>query len=146
MENRNSNHRISFIISFILLACIILPACSKTIRFTKSEFIPEARGYVKIGKVKDKKFSIRLRVRNLPGPQKLQPAKSMYVVWMDTENEGVKNIGQLVNSPGLPSNAQEITLKMISSVEPIGFLITAEDSPIGEYPGTQVVLRTRPLK
>lgn len=72
---------------------------------------------------------------------RLSPPKQTYVVWMDTEQAGRKNIGQLKTSDGFLSNTMKSSLNTVSSFKPTGFFITAEDDANVTYPGT-VVLST----
>lgn len=50
----------------------------------------------------------------------------MYAVWMEIEQNGRKNIGQLKTSIGLRTSS----LKTVSGFKPNGFFITAADDAI----------------
>lgn len=90
-------------------------------------------------------YSIDLNVKRLAEPKRLSPAKEMYIVWMDTEQNGRKNIGQLKTSSGLFSSALTSSLKTVATFKPTGFLTTAEDNANIQYPEGQTVLSTGSL-
>jgi hypothetical protein len=119
-----------------------LSSCSRKISFAKSPVVPAAEGSVKIKKDNNKNYSIELNVIRLAEPKRLSPPKSTYVVWMETEQNGTKNIGRLNTSSGLFSSTLKSSLKTTSPYKPTGFFITAEDDSNVQYPGGQVVLRT----
>ena len=75
-------------------------------------------------------------------PKRLNPSKAVYIVWMDTEQDGIKNIGQLKTSGSLFSHELKSSLKTASSSKPIAFFITAEDNGALQFPEGQEVLRT----
>ena len=75
-------------------------------------------------------------------PQRLSPAKSTYVVWMNTEQNGTKNIGQVTTSSGMFSSTLRSSLKTVTTFKPVGFFITAEDNANIQQAGGQVVIKT----
>lgn len=86
----------------ILFAIAILQSCSSTkYNFSTSPVVPAAEGSVKVKKDNNSNYSIALDVKRLAEPKRLTPAKEMYIVWMETEENGRKNIGQLKTSSGL---------------------------------------------
>ena len=78
----------------------------------------------------------------LAEPKRLSPPRQMYVVWMETEQNGTKNIGQLNTSSGMFSKTLKSSLKTVSSFKPTKIFITAEDDASIQYPGGQRVLNT----
>ncbi|MEO7800563.1 MAG: hypothetical protein ABIR81_01110 [Ginsengibacter sp.] len=119
----------------------VMSACSKKMMFQSSTVVPAAEGSIKYKKDKNNNYKIDINVVHLANSDKLTPARSTYVVWMETKNSGVKNLGQLKSSSSLLSSALKGSLNAVSSFEPQGFFITAEDDANISYPGTQVVLR-----
>ena len=93
-------------------------------------------------KDKNNNYSIDLDVKRLAEPKWLTPAKEMYIVWMKTEENGTKSIGQLKTSSGLFSGTLTSSLKTVSTFKPTGFFITAEDDAYIQYPVGQTVLST----
>ena len=120
-----------------------LTSCSKKIEFPTSSVVPAAQGHVKIKKDSNRNFSIDVRIKNLAEPDRLQPPKDVYIVWMETKNSGIKNIGQLKITRDLLSNNLKGNLQAVSSFEPSLIFITAEERADIQFPGAQVVLKTR---
>lgn len=130
----------------ILIAIVVLQSCGTTrYNFSTSPVVPAAIGSVKVKKDKNNNYSIELHVDRLADPKRLSPAKEMYMVWMETEQNGTKNIGQLKTSSGLFSKALTSSLKTVSNFKPASFFITAEDDENIQYPAGQTVLSTASL-
>jgi len=130
------------LISLTLLLLVSLASCSKKVNFLTSPVVPAARGYVKINNDKNKNYVIQMQLLELAEVQRLQPSKQTYVIWMVTEQDRSKNIGQLKSSTGMFSKKLKASFKTVSSFKPTQFFITAEDDPSIQYPGTQVVIST----
>ena len=126
--------------AFMLL---LLGSCSKKLRFETSPVVPAAEGVVTLKKDKNNNYDVALNVMRLAEPQRLQPPRSHYIVWMETEGNGTKNIGKLETSSGFLSRTLKSELETVTPFKPTGFFITAEDDAVIQYPGGQVVLRTR---
>jgi len=127
----------------ILIIFILLSACSRKVNFNTSTVVPAAEGVVKIKKDSNKNNSVDIKIKNLAEPDRLQIPKSVYVVWMVTEDNGVKNIGQLKSSKSMFSSQLEGTLKTVTSFTPKRIFITAEDNSDISMPGTYVILETK---
>ncbi|MEO8765460.1 MAG: hypothetical protein ABI416_14275 [Ginsengibacter sp.] len=119
-----------------------LSSCSKKISFQTSPVVPAAKGTVKIKKDKNSNYQIKISIANLAEPNRLQPSRNTYVVWMDTDNSRIKNIGQINSSTGFLSSKLKASFETVSSFKPIKIFITAEDDAAILYPGQQVVLST----
>ncbi len=128
-----------------LFAIFSLESCARKIAFTTSTVVPAAQGSVKVKKDKNKNYNIELSVIRLADPKRLNPPKDTYVVWMETEQNGTKNIGQLKTSSSLFSKTLKSSLETVTSFKPARFFVTAEDNPNIQRPGMQVVLRTEPF-
>lgn len=127
----------------ILLVAIMLQSCGTTkYNFLTSSVVPAAEGSVKVNKDKNSNYSIDLDVKRLADPKRLSPARDMYIVWMETEQNGSKNIGQLKTSSGMFSNELSSSLKTVSTFKPTGFFITAEGDANIQNPAGAVVLST----
>lgn len=81
-----------------LLLFVLIASCSKKLMFERSTVVPAAEGSVKYKKDKNKNYRITVKVLHLAHPDKLMPTKAAYVVWMETQYNGVKNLGQLKSS------------------------------------------------
>lgn len=131
-----------FSIALIFLLVLSLASCSRKISFQTSSVVPAAEGSVKVKKDKNNNYSIDLNVIRLADPKRLEPSKSTYVVWIETAENGSKNIGSLNTSSSMFSKTLKSSLKAVSPFKPESLFITAEDNADIQYPGTQVVLRT----
>ena len=127
----------------ILIIFFLLSSCSKKISFDTSTVVPAAQGVVKINKDDNKNHTIDIKIKNLAEPDRLQPAKSVYVVWMVTDDNGVKNIGQLISSKGLFSSLLQASLSTVTPFIPTRIFITAEENSDITVPGSEVILNTR---
>ena len=126
----------------ILFEMMVNQSCAHKISFGTSSVVPAAEGSVKVKKDKNNNYNIDLSVIRLADPKRLSPSKQLYVVWMDADQNGTKNIGQLKTSSGMLSKTLKSSLKTVSSVKPTRIFITAEDDAAVQYPGGQVVLDT----
>lgn len=117
-------------------------SCAKKAVFQTSSVVPAARGEVKVKKDNNKNYLIKVNVVNLAEPERLTPPNKNYVVWMVTENDGYKNIGQMNMSTGLFSKTLKGSLKTVSTFKPVKFFITGEDESVAQYPGMDAVLTT----
>jgi len=128
----------------ILSAAMIFTfsSCARKATFQNSSVVPAARGSIKVVKDHNKNYVIYVDLFDLAEPGRLQPPKQVYVVWMVTDGNLTKNIGQIKTSTGLLSNALKGSLKAVSSFKPIQIFITAEDEAAVQLPGTLVVLST----
>ena len=127
----------------VLSITMMLASCARKMTFATSRVAPAAEGHVKIKKDKNNNYSINLKVRRLADPGRLRPSKRTYVVWMETQRDGTKNIGNLRTSSALFSKTLKSSLNTVSPFKPTGFLITAENSDNITYPNGEIVLRTR---
>ena len=127
----------------LLVTAFFLQSCATKYSFSTSQVVPAAEGSVKVKKDKNNNYNIDLSVERLAEPKRLTPSREMYIVWMNTEDNGRKNIGQLKASSGLFSSTLKSSLHTVSSFKPTGFFITAEDNSNIQYPTGQVVLTTK---
>jgi hypothetical protein len=117
-------------------------AQTKKVSFNTSPVVPGAEGSVKVKKDKNSNYNIDIDIENLAEPGKLTPAKKAYVVWIETQEKGVKNIGQVHSSSSMLSKVKKASMTTVSPYKPTKIFVTAEDDPGIEQPGTVVVLST----
>jgi len=129
-------------ILLLTLLVFLFAACAEKVSFLNSAVVPAAEGTVSIKKGDNNNYSIDLFVKHLADPSRLTPPKSVYVVWMETSQSGVQNIGQLTTSTKGFSKTLTSSLKTVSPHKPTSFFITAETDAIGNYPGRTMVLQT----
>jgi hypothetical protein len=125
-----------------IMLIFIFTGCSQKITFLNSAIVPAAEGSVSIKPDNNNNYSIDLTVDRLADPSRLTPPKNVYVVWMETTQSGVQNIGQLKTSTKGFSKSLTSSLKTVTPHKPTGFFITAEDDAVGNYPGLTVILKT----
>ena len=126
----------------VALMLIYFSSCAKKISFQTSTVAPAATGTVKVTKDGNKNYAIKISLSNLAQPNRLEPAKNTYVVWMETQNNGTKNIGQINSSTGFLSRKLKASFATVSSFKPEKIFITAENEANIQYPGGQLVLST----
>lgn len=129
----------------MLFITLTLSSCSKTLRFNISPVLPSAVGTVKLSTDDNKNRTMTLNIKNLVDPQRLTPPKKIYVVWMQTKNDGTRNLGSLVGSEGYFSSTRTATFSSVITGEPLRFFVTAEDSAQVSGPGPVTVLTTSSL-
>jgi len=127
----------------MLCLSLLCQSCATTMAFSVSSVVPAAEGSVKIKKDKNSNYGINLHVDRLASPMRLDPAKNLYVVWMNTRTDGVKNIGELKTSHSLMSKELKSSLQTVTAFEPTGFFITAENNKDVQNPEGATVLQTR---
>ena len=119
-----------------------LTSCSQKIAFQNSTVVPAAQGKVTIKKDSNKNYAIKIKISNLAEVQRLQPAKNVYVVWIETEENNIKNIGRIKSDSGFLSSKLKATFETVTSFKPTKVFITGEDNQDVSYPGYQMVLTT----
>ncbi|TDE18126.1 hypothetical protein [Dyadobacter psychrotolerans] len=140
-----NSYRLSIVAKnvFLVFAFLVLQSCdSQKYNFAISQVVPAAEGSVEVRQDDNNNYEIDLEVTRLAGPERLSPAKKLYIVWVQTEKNGDKNIGQLKTASGFLSKTLKSSLKTVTSFKPTGFLISAENDAGVLHPGEQVVLRT----
>lgn len=133
---------------FMLLAAgfsalaLLFAGCSKKAYFQQSSVVPAARGFVKVDKDHNQNYKIELQLSNLAEVERLADAKNTYVVWMVTDNQEVKNIGQINSGSGMFSNKLKASFSTSSSTRPTKIFITSENDGGIQTPGDLVIMTT----
>jgi len=136
----------AFRFSLLVAIAILSFSCSRKVAFDVSTVEPAAQGTVKVNRDKNENYQIDLDVIRLAEPERLTPPKRTYVVWMETTQDGTKNLGQLKSSEALFSRNLRSSLGAVTPYEPVSFFITAEEEGDGSSPTGTVVLRTGRLR
>jgi hypothetical protein len=140
---RLNNLKKNILLGFLTIVIVVLfNSCATSVKFLNSSVVPAARGSVKIKNDRNKNYVIQISLTDLAESQRLTPPKLTYIVWMVTDREITKNIGQLNSSKGFMSKQLKGSFTTVSSFKPIRVFITAEDDASTQYPGTPVVLST----
>jgi hypothetical protein len=121
---------------------ILLSSCSKKIMFENSTVVPAARGSVTVKEDGNKNYRIGVSLSNLAEPDRLQPSKKTYVVWMESKENPTRNIGQINTSGSFLSSKLRSSFETVSSDRPTKIFLTAEDDGSIQYPSSLVILTT----
>ncbi len=116
-------------------------SCSTKVAFQTSSVVPSAEGSVNVKQDKNDNYNIQLNEIRLADPERLDPPMKPYMVWIETEKDGAKSIGNLKTSTSGFSKTLKSSLETVSAFKPTEVFITAESSDNVQYPG-RVVLRT----
>lgn len=116
-------------ITLSILMVIFLAGCAAYTEFPVSNAAPAATIKVKEKKDKNENTVVSVTANNLASAERLNPSKKVYVVWITTPNNGVKNLGQLMHE-----NAKKASLEATTAFEPVEVFITAEDRGNISYP------------
>jgi hypothetical protein len=118
-------------------------SCAKKITFQTSSIVPAARGDVKIKQDDNKNYLIQVELENLAEVSRLEPSKNAYVVWMESEDSMVKNIGQIRSDSKFLSSKLKASFETVTPVKPSKIYITAEDNADVQFPGKQLIMETK---
>ena len=129
---------LSILMVLFLLSCT---SCSKKIAFLTSPVVPAARGDVQVKKDNNKNYVIHVNIMDLAEVERLSPPKKTYVVWMVSEQEIAKNIGQINSKMSMAKNLKA-SFQTVSATKPNKIFLTAEDDPKVSSPAGQTVLST----
>lgn len=113
----------------LLVIVILIASCANISKFPVSTVTPAADMVVKSQHDKNGNTKITITAKNLSAVERLTPSKSMYVVWLVSEFDGVRNIGQLKNK-----NAGTAEIKTLVPFKFTEIFITAEDQADVIYP------------
>lgn len=121
----------------IIIAFMLLTSCASTAKFPVSSTVPAADITVKKKQDKHKNYVIELTAHNLAEPNRLNPPKNNYSVWIITSDDVTKNLGQLTNK-----NAKKAILKTTTPFDVKEIFITAEEQGNLNYPSGLEISRT----
>lgn len=126
----------------VLMIALLYTSCAKKIAFQSSTVVPAARGDVKIKKDGNKNYLLQIELENLAEISRMDPPKKAYVVWMETEDSMVKNIGQIKSDSKFLSSKLKASFETVTPLKPSKIYITAEDDADVQYPGSQLIMET----
>lgn len=110
-------------------AVLLLMSCSSTAKFPVSDVVPGAEIIAKMKQDKNKNNIIEVSTSNMASPDRLNPSKNVYVVWITTDNNGTQNLGQLSSKNGKNSYLKSSTPYVVKEI-----FITAEEKGDISYP------------
>ena len=147
MKTIKLSGRIQKIAIIFAMAIFLFPiaSCAQRTKFLISTVTPAAKGTVKVSKDSNKNYRIKIHIVDLAEPSRLSPSKSAYIVWMVTEENTPKNIGQIKTSTAFLSNKLKADFESVSVEKPIKIFITAENDTSIQYMYSEVILTTNNL-
>lgn len=120
-------------LAFLLLAGV---AFGDDVKLRPGTADPSAAGKINYHHDRNGNTSMELKVDHLAAPMNLQPAKQVYVVWVQAPGQAPENKGVLkVNRD------EKGDIKMTSPHQAFDIFVTAEDSPSVSSPSGPEVLR-----
>ncbi|NEV93490.1 hypothetical protein G3567_04910 [Psychroflexus sp. YR1-1] len=125
-----------------VFAVFFITSCATRVDFPNSETVPGAEVSAKIKMDNNNNYKIDLTAVNLASPDRLEPPREMYVVWIET-SRGTKNLGQLNISSGLFSEVKKGTLTTTTAFKPERIVITAERTSSNNEPSSYVVTSSK---
>ncbi len=120
-------------ISLLLFIMLIL-SCSGAKTFPVSDLAPAAEITVKQKTDNNDNNEITVKAKYLASPERVSNGATAYVVWLVSEENGIKNIGALYNK-----NGQDSELETVTSFVGEEIFITAEkDAGISSPQGIEI--------
>ena len=130
----------------LLILIFTFSSCASGTKFSTSEIVPAARGTVKVKNDNNKNNVIKIKLYYLAEPERLQPSRKYYVVWMETEDDYTKNIGQIKSSEDFLTKSLTAKFKTVSSFKPAKIYLTAEDDANIQSPSKKIIISTEYFK
>ncbi|WP_445386488.1 hypothetical protein ACT6NV_06720 [Robiginitalea sp. IMCC44478] len=107
--------------AILLLLFIFLASCATTKTFPVSDIVPAAEIKVKQKTNNNDNNEISVKAKYLASPERVKSDATAFVVWLVTEENGIKNLGALYNE-----NGEDSELETVTSFKGTEFFITAE--------------------
>lgn len=128
--------------AFLLMGVVVLSAaCAKKVTFPGSPVVPAAEARAKLESDDNGNTRISLRIKHLAQAKKLHPPQATYVVWLQTPDGRVVNLGQLSIGDNLAGE-----LETVSPFREFRLFVSAEPGPEIWVPSGQTVLATEILR
>ena len=117
---------------------LLLVSCGSTLQFPISSITPGAEITANVKKDANMNYAIEIVAKNLASAERLSSPKSNYVVWIISDNNGTKNVGQMYTK-----NGKKSILKTTTAFRPEEIFITAEDQGVITYPSGIEIARMK---
>ena len=131
-----------FLAVFTILLVMSFTSCVTKAKFETSAVVPAAQGTVKVKKNQNKNYELQMEISNLAESERLTPSKKTYVVWLVSDQNETRNLGQFNSSSGTFSSKLKASFKTVTPNKPTKIFITAEDDATIQYPYGEVILTT----
>jgi len=131
----------------VYVTCVILlftlGSCAVKTHFLTSKVVPAAQGTVEVKIDGNKNYVIKIELSNLSPSSRLTPPSNAYVVWLITDENTSKNLGQLNSSSNFMSKHLDASFVTVTGSRPAKIIITAENDVNVEYPSfSEIILTT----
>ena len=137
MHNQNQAARRGAIIGLLLSGLLAAHCAAATIQLGRSSQIPAAEGEAKIRQTSNGNTEIRLSVKHLAPPARIEPTSSVFVVWV----RGLEAGGQPQNLGALRVNKNlSGKLKAVTSLREFDLFITCEGTQTATAPSSAELL------
>ena len=123
--------------TILLSLATLLAGCASSAKFPVSTVAPDAVITAKKTLDKNKNYVVELVALNLTSPERLNPPKDHYNVWIVTEQNEYKNLGQIMNA-----NAKKVVFRTLTPFNPKEIILTAEDEGNRPMPTGIEIART----
>ena len=123
--------------TILLSLASLLAGCASSAKFPVSTVAPAAVITAKKTLDKNKNYVVELVALNLTSPERLNPPKDHYNVWIVTEQNEYKNLGQIMNA-----NAKKVVFRTLTPFNPKEIILTAEDEGNRPMPTGIEIART----
>ena len=123
--------------TILLSLATLLAGCASSAKFPVSTVAPAAVITAKKTLDKNKNYVVELVALNLTSPERLNPPKNHYNVWIVTEQNEYKNLGQVMNA-----NAKKVVFRTLTPFNPKEIILTAEDEGNRPVPTGIEIART----
>lgn len=120
--------RLPILFSAITIAMLSF-SCANTAKFPVSTVTPAAEISATKSKDRNNNYIIQVSTKNMASADRLTPSMNNYSVWLVTDNDGTKNLGQLDNK-----NGRNGSLKATTPFDGKEIFITAEPKGDNAYP------------
>ncbi len=103
----------------------------------------ENKGQVQIKRDATGNYIVQIKLRELEEVNKLEAtSKKAYIVWINTDNEMTKNLGQINSNSGWLSDKSKASFEAVSAFKPTKVFITEEEKSDTGKPGKKVIWST----
>lgn len=122
----------------IAMVLLLVTSCATSVKFPVSRLVPAADISASIKKDNNNNYDIKVTTNHLANPNRLVPPKNFYVVWILTENNGIKNVGQVIQK-----GSKKVVLTTTTPFTVKEIFITAEDKGDVTYPSNTEITRKK---
>ncbi len=122
---------------FISIILFFISSCGTTVDFPVSDYLPAADVKAKIKKDENNICEVTVKADHLAEPERLNPPKKRYIVWIIDVDGDKHKIGELE-----PDKSKEAKLNTMTPFEPVQLFITAEKRKNPDWPSTYIIFRS----